>query len=182
ASPFPSPLGSSLPSPIERQPIRPTLHPIQPAACPADSSVPSPIERWPVQTLLNSTQPLASPADSTARVDAWLTPRTDSAGTPMQDMQKKPRGPNFLQTGGKDAISTATPCTKRLLQDAQYSYKTMLMTRQPFPEAEHLKYKFAKESWDVAHEAYGPDDGVNIKCDERVVNLVLFFVFSMLCC
>jgi hypothetical protein len=97
--------------------------------------------------------------------------------TPNQQQTAGPtiRDPNFdLEKNGRDSITAATPWTKRLLQDAQFNYKTLLVTKQPFPEAEHLKTKFAKESWDLSHKALVGDEEIKIRCNERIENLVSF--------
>ncbi|HEV7737999.1 MAG TPA: hypothetical protein VGO47_11585, partial [Chlamydiales bacterium] len=95
-------------------------------------------------------QPSATPATPSRPVDVWdsPTPATQSY-TPNREQADHPtiREPNFnLEKSGRDCIGAATPWTKRLLQDAQFDYKTLLVTKQPFPEAEHLKAKFARES------------------------------------
>ncbi|KIJ52865.1 hypothetical protein M422DRAFT_43138 [Sphaerobolus stellatus SS14] len=78
------------------------------------------------------------------------------------------REPTF---NGKRKLTSASPRTKGLLNQASLHYKVRLISEHPFPENKGRKTRFARDAWKKAHMTQPPEDGA-IKFTQDVEDIL----------
>ncbi|KIJ31866.1 hypothetical protein M422DRAFT_266348 [Sphaerobolus stellatus SS14] len=118
--------------------------------------------------------PPANTADpiqpSTASISPPVTISSDPTSAFQTTSGSSQRDPTFRD--GKITMASASPNSKRVLNEAVFEYKLRLLVEHSFPETAGLKSKFIQAAWREAHKTKPPPDGTTIKLTRDTENLL----------